>query len=159
MPKPSRTQPKKKTKQKPKAKPQTPSITATKPYWIVLTAMLAVVTAVFGTLVSINLEGTVLLVVTVVVVIGFVGLIRTGKSELSLSKRATFIFAGASIIGFIIWAALTLSGAMAPVVNAVGQEFYVVNSLATCLAAGAWIGELLGRSKMVQERLFLGMKN
>jgi hypothetical protein len=159
MPKPSRTQPKQKTKPKAKAKPQTPTLTATKPYWIILTAMLAVVTAVFGALVCMSLERTALLIVTVVVVIGFVGLIRTGKSELPLSKRATFIFAGASIIGFIIWAALTLTGALAPVVVAVGQEFYVVNSLPTCLVAGAWIGELLGRNKTVQQHLFLGMKN
>jgi hypothetical protein len=121
--------------------------------------MLAVVTAVFGVLVGMSLERTALLIVTVVVIIGFVGLVRTAKSSLPLSKRATFIFVGASIIGFIIWAALTLSGALAPVVIAVGQEFYVVNSLPTCLAVGAWIGELLSRSKMVHERLFLGMKN
>lgn len=159
MPKPSKTRPKQKTKQKSKAQPQAQSITATKTYWIILTAMLAVVTAAFGALEGIGLTGTALLTVTVVIVIGFVGLIRTGKSNLSLSKRATFIFAGASVIGFIIWAALTESGAMAPVESAVGTEFYVVNSLATCLTAGAWIGELLSRSKMVQERLFLGMKN
>jgi hypothetical protein len=158
MPKPARTQPKQKAKPKAKAQSQTQSITATKPYWIILTAMLAVVTAVFGALMGMSLERTALLVITVAVVIGVVGLIRTGKSELSLSKRATFIFAGASVIGFIIWAALTLSGVMDPVVNAVGQDFYVVNSLASCLAAGAWIGELLSRSKMVQERLFIGMK-
>lgn len=159
MPKPARTQPKQKTKAKTKVEPQTRSITATKPYWIILTSMLAVVTAVFGALVGMSLERTALLIVTVVVVIGFVGLIRTGKPDVSLSKRATFIFAGASIVGFIIWAALTLSGALASVVIAVGQDFYVINSLPTCLAAGAWIGELLSRSKIVQERLFLGMKN
>ena len=159
MPKPPKNRPKQKAKPKQKAQPQTQSITATKPYWIILTAMLAVVTAVFGALVGMSLERTALVVVTVVVVIGFVGLVRTGKSDLSLSKRATFIFAGASIIGFIIWAALTLSGALDPVVIAVGEEFYLVNSLATCLAAGAWIGELLSRSKMVQQRLFWGMKN
>jgi hypothetical protein len=159
MPKPSKTKPKQKAKPKAKVQPQTQSITATKPYWIILTVMLAVVTAVFGALVGMSLERTALVIVTVVVVIGFVGLVRTGKPDLSLSKRATFIFAGASIIGFIIWAALTLSGALAPVVIAVGEEFYVVNSLATCLAAGAWIGELLCRNKMVQQRLFWNMKN
>lgn len=159
MPKPAKTKPKQKAKAKPKAQPQTQSITATKPYWIILTAMLAVVTAVFGVVIGMSLERSALLVVTVVVVIGFVGLVRTGKSDLPLSKRATFIFAGASIIGFIIWAALTLTGALGPFEAAVGQEFYVVTSLPTCLVAGAWIGELLGRSKMVQQQLFLGMKN
>ncbi len=159
MPKPSKTQPKQKAKLKAKALPQTQSITATKTYWIILTSMLAVVTAVFGALVGMSLERTALLMVTVVVVIGFVGLIRTGKSELPLSKRATFIFAGASIIGFIIWAALTMSGVLSPFVIAVGQDFYVLTSLGTCLTVGAWIGELLSRSKIVQERLFLGMKN
>ena len=159
MPKPNRTPPKHKTKTKPKAQPQTPSITSNKTYWIILTAVLAVVTAVFGATMDISLPRTALLIVTVVVVIGFVGLIRTGKSDLSLSKRATFIFAGASIIGFIIWAVLTLSGALVQVVIAAGQEFYVVTSLASCLTAGAWIGELLGRNKWIQTHLFLGMKN
>jgi uncharacterized ion transporter superfamily protein YfcC len=161
MPQPAKTRPKQKNKPKPKTKAQdqAPSLTSKKEYWIILTAVLAVVTAIFGVTSGFSLTRTALLIVTVAVVIGFVGLIRTGKSELSLSKRATFVFAGASVIGFAIWAAFTLSGAMNSVMDAAGVEFYVVNSLATCLTVGAWIGELLGRSKWVQDRLFLNMKN
>lgn len=161
MPQPAKTRPKQKNKPKlkPKAQVQAPSITTKKEYWIVLTAVLAVVTAVFGVTAGFSLVRTALLIVTVVVVIGFVGLIRTGKSDLSLSKRATFIFAGASVIGFAIWAALTLSGVVTPIAVEVGEEFYAVNSLVTCLTGGAWIGELLGRSRWIQSRLFLNMKN
>jgi hypothetical protein len=159
MPKPVKTRPKQKNKPKLKAQVQTSSITTKKEYWIILTAVLAVVTAVFGLTGSFSLAQTALLIVTVVVVIGFVGLIRTGKSELSLSKRATFIFAGASVIGFAIWAALTLSGALTTLAVEVGELFYAVNSLVTCLTAGACIGELLGRSRWIQNRLFLDMKN
>jgi hypothetical protein len=159
MPKPVKTRPKQKNKPKPKAQAQAPSITTKKEYWIVLTAVLAVVTAVFGVTAGFSLARTALLIVTVVVVIGFVGLIRSGKSDLSLSKRATFIFAGASVIGFAIWAALTLSGAVTPLAVEAGEEFYAVSSLVTCLTLGAWIGELLGRSRWIQSRLFLNMKN
>lgn len=159
MPKPAKTHPKQKIKQKPKAEPQTPSVTTKKSYWISLIAMLTVVTAVFGAIMGFSMARTAVVIVMVAVVIGFVGLLRTGKSDLSLSKRATFIFGGASIIGFIIWAAITLSGSMAQVAIAVGEEFYVLTSLPTCLAAGAFIGELLGRNKKIQQRLFFDMKN
>lgn len=159
MPQPVKTRPKQKTKLKPKAQAQTPSITTKKEYWIVLTVVLAVVTAVFGLTTGFSIVQTALLIITVVVVIGFVGLIRTGKSELSLSKRATFIFAGASVIGFAIWAAITLSGALTTVAVEAGELFYAVNSLVICLTVGACIGELLGRSRWIQNRLFLSMKN
>ena len=76
MPKPAKTRPKQKTKPKLKTQPQTQSITSTKPYWIILTAMLAIVTAVFGLMVGMSLKRTALVIVTVVVVIGFVGLVR-----------------------------------------------------------------------------------
>jgi hypothetical protein len=151
MPKPYKTKQKQKAKLKRK-EPEVPGITTRKSYWIVLTALLAVVSAVFGVTMGIGWLQTAFLAVTIAVVIGTVGFIRVGPSTLSLSKRATFLFVGISVIGFGIWAALTVSGVIAQAAN--GEEFFVVTSLAICLTAGAFIGEVLGRNKSIQERLF-----
>jgi hypothetical protein len=155
MPKPSKTKPKQKIKPKLKGKElEVPGITTRKSYWIILTALLAVVSAVFGVVMGIGLIETAFLAVTIVVVIGTVGFIRVSPSTLSLSKRATFLFVGTSIVGFGIWAALTLTGVVAQAANELGEEFFVVTSLALCLTAGAFIGEIIGRNKSIQERLF-----
>ncbi len=153
MPKPYKTKQKQKVKLKRK-EPEVPGITTRKSYWIVLTALLAVVSAVFGVVMGIGLLQTAFLAVTIAVVIGAVGFIRVSPSNLSLSKRATFLFVGISVIGFGIWAALTVSGVMAQAANGLGEEFFVVTSLALCLTAGAFVGEIIGRNKRVQERLF-----
>lgn len=161
MPKPQKLSPKQKTKQKIKNKsqPEAPGITTKKSYWAVLTVLLAVVSAVFGVTMGLNVTQTAILTVTIVLLIGVIGFIRTSPSNLSLSKRATFIFAGASIIGFCIWAALTLTGTLTGAVNQNGEVFVTVTSFAICLTVGALIGELLGRNQKIQSRLFLNMKN
>jgi hypothetical protein len=158
MPKSAKIRKKQKNKLA-KKESQAPSFTTKKSYWITLTVLLAVVTLVFGVSSGISIVQNAILTLTIVVVIGFLGFVRTTQSKLSLSKRATFIFVGGSVIGFAIWAAITLSGIMVQLVNEVGQEFYVLTSLAICLTVGAFIGELLGRNKKIQEQLFLGLKN
>jgi hypothetical protein len=153
MPKPYKNKQKQKAKLKRK-EPEVPGITTKKSYWIALTTLLAVVSAVFGVVMGIGLLQTAFLAVTIAVVICTVGFIRISPSALPMSKRATFLFVGTSIVGFGIWAALTLSGVVAQAANAFGEEFFVVTSLALCLTAGAFIGEVIGRNKRVQERLF-----
>jgi len=161
MPKPQKQnlKQKQKTKKKANAVPETPGITTKKSYWVFLTALFAVVSAVFGVIMNLSVGQIAFLTVTIVVLIAVIGFIRTSPSNLSLSKRATFIFAGASIIGFIIWAAITLSGVMTPIAQANGEVFIAVTSFTLCLTVGAFIGEMLGRSKLIQDRLFLNMKN
>ncbi|MCL5876826.1 MAG: hypothetical protein M1540_03335 [Candidatus Bathyarchaeota archaeon] len=153
MPKPSKVRPKQKTKPKPKGKPEpeTPSFTAKKSYWVMLTAVFVVVSAVFGVVLGLGLEKTAVLAATFAVLIGVVGFIRTSPSSLSISKRVTFVFVGASVIGFGIWAVVAL--VFMPQIIAL-DVFFVAASLAICLAVGALIGELLGRIRRVQERLF-----
>jgi hypothetical protein len=94
----------------------------------------------------------------VVVPIGTIGYIKVSPSELSLSKRATLLFIGVSVIGFGIWAAIVLVGGVfgvtAQLTNALGSQFFIVTSLAVCLSWGTLVGELIGRSKAVQIRLF-----
>jgi FtsH-binding integral membrane protein len=157
-PKPSQKQ-KQKAKLTSKAQTQTPGITANKSYWLVLAVLFAVVSTVFGATMGLTISQTVILVITIVLLIGVIGFIRVTPSNLSLSKRATFLFAGASIIGFSIWAAITLSGLMTPVAQESGEVFTAVTSFAICLTVGVLIGEMLGRSKKIQDRLFLGLKN
>jgi hypothetical protein len=90
--------------------------------------------------------------------IGCVGYVRVSPSTLSLSKRATFLFMGVSIIGFGIWAiivfALGRAGFTEQIANALGGQLFIVTSLVICFSAGALIGELIGRNKAVQVRLF-----
>jgi hypothetical protein len=161
MPKPQKQnlKQKQKTKKKAKAVPETPGITTKKSYWVFLSVLFAVVSVVFGVTMNLSIGQIAFLTVTIVVLIAVIGFIRTTPSNLSLSKRATFIFAGASIIGFIIWAAITLSGAMTPIAQANGEDFIAVTSFTLCLTVGAFIGEMLGRSKIIQERLFLNLNN
>lgn len=144
--------PKHHRKSKPEA--QQPIITATKAYWLALAAVFAVVSAVFGVSMGLSVTQTVVLIVTVVLLIGVIGFIRTTPSNLSLSKRATFIFAGASIIGFSIWAAAVLSGLLTLLAEEHGEVFIPVTSFSICLTVGAFIGELLGRNRKIQDSLF-----
>lgn len=160
MPKPKPNQKQKqKAKLKGKTQPQTPGVTTKKAYWMVLAVLFAVVSIVFGVAMGLVISQTAILVITIVLLIGVIGFIRVSSSNLSLSKRATFIFAGASIIGFCIWAAITLSGLMTPVAQTSGEVFTAVTSFAICLTVGAFIGEMLGRIKKIQDQLFLGLKN
>jgi hypothetical protein len=154
MPKPSKSKPKPKAKPKGKVKPEpeAPSITSNRTYWVVLTVVFAVVSAVFSGILGFNLVRAVAVTVTVAVLIAAVGFIRVSPSKLSLGKRATFIFIGASVIGFGIWAALAL--ALMPQLVVLDDQFYVVATLAMCLATGAVAGELISRIQKLQERLF-----
>ena len=153
MPKPSKpSSKKKKNSPKARAEPQTAKFTAKKSYWITLTAVFAVVSAVFGEVQGFDLLQTALLVVSISAAIGMVGFISVSPSTLSFSKRATFIFVGASVVGFGIWAVLAL--VVFPQLGALVDGFFILTSFIICLVIGAFIGELIGRNKKVQERLF-----
>jgi FtsH-binding integral membrane protein len=158
MPKPSKTRPKQKVKPKRKAEPEVPGITARKSYWLMLGLVLAVASAVLGSAMSLDALRIAVLVVAVVVPIGGLGYVRVSPSTLSVSKRATFLFMGISVIGFGIWAitvfALGRAGFNEQIANALGGQFFIVTSLVICFSAGAFIGELIGRNKGVQARLF-----
>jgi hypothetical protein len=153
MPKPSKTRPKQKAKSR-KAEPETPSFTAKKSYWVTLLAVFTVVSAVFGMALGLGLLQTTFLALMVATLIGFVGYVRVSPSTLGFSKRATFIFVGASVIGFGTWAAAAL--AFMPQIVALNNDFFTISSLVICLTVGGFIGELLGRNRKVQERLFGG---
>jgi len=158
MPKPSKTQSKHKVKPKRKVEPEIPGITTKKAYWLVLGVLLAIVSAIFGLMNGLDELRMALLIAAVVVPIGCLGYVRVSPSSLSLLKRAMFLIAGASIIGFGIWAAIALAlfraGFNEQIAYVLGEQFFIVTSLVICLFVGAFIGELIGRNKAVQIRLF-----
>ncbi|MCW3994998.1 MAG: hypothetical protein NWE98_02465 [Candidatus Bathyarchaeota archaeon] len=159
MPKPYKTQPKPNTKRQPKAQPKkTPPKTKAKPvsllkskyYWFTLTLFILIFTATYGFLNNTPLLKELLILASILSVVAlafYVGFItKTGYS-----KRATFLFVGASVIGFSIWAATTLilssMNLQTKIEDAAGLEFFAVTSLIICLAAGAFIGDLIGKNK------------
>ena len=110
MPKPSKTKPKQKVKPKLKRKePEVPGITTKKSYWITLTALLAVVSAVFGVVMGIGLLQTAVSGGCNRGAYWFYRFYSSYPFHFIFSKRATFLFVGASVIGFGIWAAIVLS--------------------------------------------------
>ena len=138
--------------------PEAPGITASKTYWVALVGLMVVFVSVFGAVSGLALAQIAALDVAIALAIAIVGYIRVTPSKLPISKRATFIFAGASLIGFSIWAVIALyataAGALVQVAQALGGQLFIVVSLVTCLSVGALAGELIGQNRSVQERLF-----
>jgi hypothetical protein len=157
MPKQSKTKTKTKTQTKIKrnVQPDTPGITTKKWYWVMLTIVMVTVFSVAGFMISLNLSNIVALILTIVPIIGLMGYVRTTPSNLSKSKRATFIFVGASVIGFSIWAVIVLLSTDAGLLeNIFADQFLIVPSFIICLTAGAFIGELMGKNSRIQTFFF-----
>jgi hypothetical protein len=73
------------------------------------------------------------------------------KPYANYNKRATFIFVGASIVGFCIWVAVVLffnaTGINSQIASSIGGSLFAVTSLIICLISGAFIGDLIGKNK------------
>jgi uncharacterized membrane protein len=157
MPKQFKTKAKSKANLKAKSKnePQTPGFTSSKSYWVMLSAVMAVAVSVAGFMINLAAGEVAALTVTIVLLIGLMGHVRITPSNLSISKRATFLFVGASIIGFGVWGAimyvLMATGLLTTVIT---DYFMIIPSLIICLIIGAFIGELLGRNSRVQGFFF-----
>jgi FtsH-binding integral membrane protein len=158
MPKPTKKKPKQKTKAKVRVEPEAPSITTKRSYWLGVSAILALMSAILAISMGLDATRIAILVVTILAPVGVWGYIRVTPSKMSISKRATFLFIGLSVIGFGIWATIVLVGGVygltAQLMNTLGGQFFITTSLVICLSAGAFIGELIGGNKAVQERLF-----
>jgi len=157
MPKSSKTKAKTKAqlKAKRKAQPEAPGITTKKSYWIMLTVVMVAVFSVVGYMIELSLSNIAVLMITIALLIGLMGYVRTTSSSLSKSKRATFLFVGASIIGFSIWAAIMLTLRAVELTESVfADSFLLIPSFIICLTAGAFIGELLGKNKRAQVFFF-----
>ena len=144
----------------PKTQPKPVSITTRKSYWITLTLITVVFASVFGYFMNMPLENIVMMLATVLLLIGFAFYIRFKPSTTTVNKRATFIFVGASVIGFSIWAVMVLSlnatELHSQIASAIGDNFFAITSLMICLISGAFIGDLIGKKR---ERISIFLKN
>lgn len=152
MPKKAKTYPKNKTKKtQRKAQLKPVSITTRKSYWVTLTFSIIVLVFALGYFESMSTENIAMMLATVLMLIGFVFYLRFTPSYSTVNKRATFIFVGASIIGFCIWAAAVLSlnaTILHPqVAAAISDSFFATTSLIICLISGAFIGDLIDKNK------------
>ena len=112
--------------------------------------IILVFTIAFGYLMQISLGKELLMLGSIFSVIGFAFYIGFKPSE-NYNKRATFFFAGASIVGFSIWAVMVLSlnvsGVLIQIANSIGDSFFAITSLIICLIVGAFIGDLIGKKR------------
>ena len=145
-------QPKKKKPKKTPLKNQTKqvSITTSKFYWVTLTAFMVIFGSVYGYLLKVSFAAIVLLLTSVLFIIGFAYYVRFTPSSLKTTKRATFIFVGASIIGFLIWVAIVAvfdwTGFWGHIADSIGDNFFAITSLVICLTSGATIGDLISKN-------------
>ncbi len=156
MPKQSKTKAKTKANlKKREATPEAPGITTKKSYWVMVAMVMAIAFSLAGYMIGFSLGNIAVLMVTIVLLIGLMGYIRVTSSSLSKSKRATFLFVGASIIGFGIWAAIMLILMGTGLLEVIFVDpFFIFPTLIICLTMGAFIGELLGRNSRVRAFFF-----
>ena len=110
MPKTPKAQPKKhlKTKAKQKVQPKSVSITSRKSYWIALTLTMVAFGIFSGYTNKMAVGAIGLLIGSVLALIGFVFYLNFYPSTLKATQRALYLFVGACIIGFSIWAVIVL---------------------------------------------------
>jgi hypothetical protein len=155
----SKTYPSAKPKKaKGKPQPASVSITSRKSYWIFLTVTMVVFGSVYGYVMKAAAAAIGMLLISVLFLIGFLYYIKFTPSTLRATERATFIFAGATVIGFLIWVAIVLSlavtGFTSQIGAAIGNNFFAITSLTICLIGGGFIGDAIGKNKN-ELKLFL----
>jgi hypothetical protein len=159
MPKQSKTKAQSKaksqTKTKQKPQPETPGLTTNKWYWIMLTIVMVAVFSVASYLVDFRLEQIVVLMFAIALLIGLIGYVRITPSNLPMSKRATFLFIGASVIGFGSWAIIIFVALTTGLIENLNvTSFYVLPSFIISMIIGAFIGEMLGKNSRIQLLFF-----
>ena len=130
------------------------NITKSKFYWISLTVATVIVVLGYGIVARIALVQLGLILVTVLSVIGVAGYVRLKHSILTAKTRATYLFVGAAVIGYGIWASMVFTlavtgiGAQSP--SVLGSQLFIVASQIIFLAMGAFIGEYLSTNDAFQ---------
>jgi len=151
----SKSNSKTQTKTKRKEQTKTPGITTKKWYWAILAGVILPIFSIAGYMMKLSLSNIAILMLTIISLLGLIGYVRTTPSNLPTSKRATFLFVGASVIGFSIWAAIVLIATNTDLIESLFVDtFLVIPSLIICLIVGAFIGELLGKNRRVQNFIF-----
>ena len=165
MPKTYPKTPQKKNKLKNKRvkdQPKPFSIFKSKYYWLTITVVILVFAVAMGFFIKISLGSELLILGSILSIIAFAFYLGF-KSPEGYSKRATFIFVGASIIGFSIWAVMVLSfnatGITQQISDAVGNALFAITSLIICLVFGAFIGDLLGKKREALDSFYYRLRN
>ncbi len=157
-----KAQPKKVKPKKTKleTQPKQVSITSSKYYWLTLTLVMVVFGSVYGYMMKVAAAALGLLLASVLFIIAFAYYLRFKPSTLKTSVRATFVFVGACVIGFCIWAAVVLlsfaTGLSVQITDSMGEGFFSITSMIICLVTGAFIGDLIGNNK---EQISIFLKN
>ena len=156
MPKPPKTKPKtypkiQPKKIKPKVQPKPVSITTSKFYWISLTTIIVIAVLGYGFLTGVAMQKIVLIMLTLFSVIALAWYIRVKPSTMPTKLRATYMFVGAAVVGFSIWAVtivvLGATGLGMQVSNLLGDQLFIITSQVIFFVAGAFIGEWVGLNR------------
>jgi len=143
-----------KNQKKPIAISEPVNITKSKFYWITLTIITVIAVLGYGIVANVRIDQIGLILAAVLSVIGVAGYVGLRPSILTAKTRATYLFVGAAVIGYGIWAAMVLtlavSGVGAQFPNVLGSQLFIVASQITFLAIGAFIGEHLSTSDAFQ---------
>jgi hypothetical protein len=143
-----------KNQKKPNVISEPVSITKSKFYWITLTIIAVVAVLGYGIVTSVAIAQIGLILATILTVIGVASYVRLKPSILTAKTRATYLFVGAAVIGFSIWAAMVITlavsglGAQSP--SFLGSQLFIVASQIIFLAIGAFIGEYLSTNDAFQ---------
>jgi hypothetical protein len=153
MPKPPKTKPKNYPKTQPKkiklkVQPKPLSITTNKFYWIGLTIATVIAVLGYGILTEVAIQKIVLIMLTLLSVIALAWYIRVKPNTMTTKLRATYMFVGAAVIGFSIWAVtvvvLGATGLGIQVSNSLGDQLFIITSQVIFFVIGAFIGDLVG---------------
>ena len=163
MPKTSKTQPKKQLKTKNKVQSKPVSITSRKSYWIFLTIAMVLFGVFFGYSENVAVAAIGIMLASVLAVIAFAWYLKFKPSPLKATLRATFIFVGASVIGFLIWVVMILiigaTKVQPQIANSIGDGFFIVTSFIICLISGGFIGDLIGKNKEAIQLFLHNIRN
>ena len=141
-------------KHRSKAKPEPVSITKSKFYWIGLIIVTVAAIVLIGIISGIIVQKLTMIMVTILLVLAFAWQVRVKQSTLSLKTRATYIFVGAAILGFGVWAlfilTLAATGIGVSFANALGDQFLIITSQIIFIVIGGFIGEYLSANNTFQ---------
>ena len=91
-----------------------------------------------------------MIIVTVLSVLGLAGYIRVKPSNLTIKSRATYLFVGATVIGYGVWAIimilLAVTGLGAQVANPLGNQRFIISSQIILMVMGAFVGDFLSKN-------------
>lgn len=120
--------------------------------WIILTIASVVIAILTGVFSNIPLENTLTVITIILIANGFGIYIRLKPSK--SGNRAFFIFVGASVLGFLLWAMVIMTMNSTGISVSItrhsgktGSYFAWIASLIICWVIGGFIGDLIGRRR------------